>query len=282
MIKHAMASQDGPILPILLTDLDIDAPHAKWLCEFGAIYHNQQRIKSSEILIKKGDYLRVHALPRRFPVTVTEWKTCVIEETEGFVVINKPFGVPTHASVDNLFENAAHQMSLALNSPIFVTHRLDVATSGILFFAKTKEMQRQFNQALKEGQVEKTYLAKVAGTLRLTGIVEHFMEASQYLPKKISKNFVEGWQQCLLEILHVQPENENTLATIRLITGRTHQIRAQMSELGHPILGDVLYSGEVRDRKVAWGQIEKIDLSARSLRFKLSPEQNSPEYFYSL
>ncbi len=275
MIQHALASQDGVILPILQTDLAIDAIHGQWLCEFGAIYHNHQRVRSAEVAVKKGDYLRVHSLPRRFPVAQIDWKSCVIAETADFVVINKPFGVPTHATVDNLFENAAHQTSLALQTATHVTHRLDVATSGVLFLAKTKEMQKAFNLALKNGRVEKTYLAKVAGSLQQTGIVEHYMESSNYLPKRVSKTPVEAWQQCLLEILQVQfdARDNTSQVDIRLITGRTHQIRAQMAELGHPIIGDKIYGGQD-----PWDKIEQIELRARSLKFQV----DSCEHFYSL
>ena len=282
MIQHALASEDGPILLILQSDLSLNEVHAHWLCNFGAIYHNHQRIRSSDMTIKKGDYLRVHSIPRRFPVEHSNWKSCVLAETNDFVVINKPFGIPTHATVDNLFENAAHQISLALNTPIYVTHRLDVATSGILLLAKTKELQRQFNFALQDGLVEKTYVATVSGHLTKTGLIEHFMETSNYLPKQISSTAVEGWRPCLLEILQTQAQDENSQVIIRLITGRTHQIRAQMSALGHPVLGDRLYTGDVSLRKLPWGQIEKIELKARSLKFKLNRSAEAPEYFYSI
>jgi 23S rRNA pseudouridine1911/1915/1917 synthase len=267
MVQHLLASQDGELLPILQSELNLDPAHCQWLSDFGAIYHNHKRLRTSQVPILKGDYLRVHSSPRRFPVQETNWKNTVVFENKDFVVINKPFAIPTHASVDNLYENAAFQISQALHCEIFVTHRLDVATSGVLLLAKTKEFQKSFNIGLQEGKVQKTYWARVSGHLTTTGIIEHYMENNDYLPKVVKTSSEPGWQQCLLEIVKVTPEEKTSLAVIRLITGRTHQIRAQMAALGHPILGDKIYGGVH-----PWETIERIDLSARSLRFHIGQD----------
>jgi 23S rRNA pseudouridine1911/1915/1917 synthase len=267
MIQHLLASQDGDLLPILHSELNLDLDHCHWLAKFGAVYHNHKRVRGADTLVRAGDYLRVHSNPRRFPVSEVDWKKRLISENADFVVIDKPFGVPTHASVDNLFENAAHQMSQALGCNIFVTHRLDVATSGILLLAKTKEFQKNFNKALQAGEVKKTYWARVSGHLQQTGIIEHYMEPTTYLPKIVQIQPQGGWLQCLLEIESFKLEENSSLVVIRLMTGRTHQIRAQMAALGHPVLGDKIYGGPA-----PWETVEKIELSARSLRFRIGED----------
>ncbi len=288
MVQHALCRESGPILLLLKSEFGLDENHGQWLCEFGAVYLNHQRLKDISSEAQKGDYIRVHTFPRRFPVSDIKWLQTIIYQQNEFVVINKPAGIPTHPTVDNLHENAAYQLSQHLQTPIYVTHRLDVATQGILFLAKAKTTQREFNLALQQGRVEKTYVAQVQGDLAFTGLVEHYMEPSAYLPKRLSKIPVNGWQKCLLEILSYQrrssiPSTKKMMSQesptegkefitevhIRLITGRTHQIRAQLANLGYPILGDPLYVNTDLPIKTVWGSIEKIALAAQSLKVEI-------------
>jgi 23S rRNA pseudouridine1911/1915/1917 synthase len=267
MIHHLLSPREDLLLPILQTELCIPLDYSAWLLDLGSIYHNHKRAKSN-ISLKIGDYIRVHSQPRRFPID-RNWKDTIVHETDDFVIINKPFGVPTHPSVDNIIENAVHQLSLALNQPIYVTHRLDVATSGLLCLAKTKEFQKKFNVCLQEKTIEKKYRARVEGHLKQTGIIRHFMEVSTFLPKKLSVEPAEGCQECLLEIENVKHLLHDdgapySVVEIRLITGRTHQIRSQMAALGHPIIGDKIYGGQD-----PWEKIESIELISRYLKFKV-------------
>ena len=270
MIQHLLSPREDALLPILQSEFNLDIEFCQFLLGLGAIYHNHTRAKEN-LNVKIGDYIRAHTNPRRFPVD-RDWKKLIHFDHSEFVIINKPFGVPTHPSVDNIIENSTHQMSLALGQPIYVTHRLDVATSGLLCLAKTKGFQRKFNFCLRDKLIEKKYRAEAEGHLNQTGLIRHFMEQTTFLPKKLSIEPIEGWQECLLEIEKVNHKfltngSPYSEIDIRLITGRTHQIRSQLAALGHPILRDKIYGGKMCESLGPWEKVENIELIARYLKF---------------
>jgi 23S rRNA pseudouridine1911/1915/1917 synthase len=270
MIHHLLAPRNDQLLLIIQSETNLSSEVCQWLLDLGSIYHNHSRALTN-LEVKTGDYIRVHSNPRRFHVNLN-WKSKIIFENDDFVVINKPFGVPTHPTVDNKIENAAHQMSMTLEQPIFVTHRLDVATSGLLCLAKTKNFQSRFNRHLQEKLIEKKYRARVEGHLKIKGIIQHYMEDNVYLPKKVSETQSPGSLECLLEIEQYSHEHQSdgspySVVDIRLITGRTHQIRSQLASIGHPILGDKIYGG-----KEPWDKIEAIELISRHLKFNFDQE----------
>ena len=71
--------------------------------------------------------------------------------------MNKPAGIPVHATLDNQVENVLHQLHVALGDSLYVTQRLDTEVSGLIVFAKTQEFQRRFNRLLAERKVTKRY-----------------------------------------------------------------------------------------------------------------------------
>jgi 23S rRNA pseudouridine1911/1915/1917 synthase len=147
-----------------------------------------------------------------------------------------------------------------------VTHRLDNPTEGLLLFAKNKRFQTQFNQLLKEGKIKKLYQAQVQGTPRWekNTLLTHYMKPSPRGPKEVSKEKNETWAECRLNILQIQ---ENQIL-IELLTGRTHQIRAQLSCEGFPIIGDHLY-GATKIHDPDSIALKAIELHFLDYQFKL-------------
>jgi len=234
-----------------------DRPRAEFLLGFGAVFVNRLRTRA-DCSVRPGDYLRLHPEPKRFLVDEIAWKDLVVAEEEDFVIVNKPSGIPTHATLDNAEENLAVQMSRALGYPLWVTHRLDAAAEGVVCLGKTKKFQAWFNKMLRKRKVRKTYRALVDKVLPL-GVHHAYQEPSPRAPKRMSSTEVEGWYPCSLEIL----ESNGESVEINLLTGRTHQIRAQLALLGAPILNDVLYGGTKLE---SWPD-SRIGLQARHLGF---------------
>lgn len=275
-VEHLLASNSGLLDDILRKDLDLDWERVRFLRSFGSIYVNNQRCLEN-VQIEKGTYLRVHKNPRRFPVQAFNWVDQKVFENDQILVINKPSGLPVPGTVDNIQENLAALISEELKSKVYVTHRLDVGTSGLLIFAKTKEAQAFINQKLALGEVKKFYRALVHGVDLPTGEWVHYMEPSPRAPKVVSQVQQPGWATCRLNILdQTEIFRGHSEVVIELITGRTHQIRAQLSSMGFPIVGDQAYGSPVN-----LAHHEEICLQAFYLDFEIGDEKKTFRLFES-
>lgn len=218
---------------------------AAWLLSFGAVYVDRLRADADRALLP-GQYVRVHFDPKRFPVRGIDWSTTLVHRDEKFVVVNKPAEIPVHATVDNWAENVLYQLGAACGEHFYITQRLDVRVSGLIVFARTQEFQRQFNGLLVERRVKKRYLALVTAAPVL-GRHVHFMEPTERSPKIVKAEAFPNSLECALSVRalrEIQSPGDSPQifeVEIDLETGRTHQIRAQLSAMGSPILGDVHY-----------------------------------------
>jgi 23S rRNA pseudouridine1911/1915/1917 synthase len=282
-VEHLLATFSGPLEDILQKQLELSAAQVCFLRSFGAIYLNDKRCLEN-VQVEEGTYLRVHQNPRRFPVEVFNWNEQIIFEDDDLIVLNKPSGLPVPATVDNLHENIAALVSRELGYQAHVTHRLDTGTTGLLILAKHKAAQIFINQKLMHGEIQKFYRALVHGRGVRIGEWVHYMEPSPRAPKIVSPVQKPGSSQCRLKVLdQTEIFHGHTEVIIELITGRTHQIRAQMSSAGYPIVGDVMYGSPVR-----LAPYEKINLQAfylsfptlsgekKSFRLSAGPWQNQP------
>mmetsp|Transcript_3898 Transcript_3898/g.5667 ORF Transcript_3898/g.5667 Transcript_3898/m.5667 type:complete len:355 (-) Transcript_3898:734-1798(-) len=205
--------------------------------------------------IQKGTYLRIFTNPKRHPVDYDAKKSLVFE-AEDFVVVEKPSGLPSVAGVDNFVENLAFQTQSQLGMPLWPVQRLDIPTTGLVTLAKSVRACTMFHEMFKKrDKVDKYYQTIVQkgsdvverlpepGT-RLT----HWQKRSPRAPMLFSKDYCEetGFTVDLSMVLEdVAYLSKNTAEVkIKLLTGRTHQIRGQMALLGWPLRGDTMYNGE--------------------------------------
>lgn len=259
-VKHIISPMSGSVRDVLLSILDLNADEVDFLIHLGSIYLNHSRI-ADNVSVSSGDYLRVHTKPRRFPKGNVDFTKRIVFENDHFVVVNKVSGIPVHGSVDNIQENLQSYMEEVLKQKLYVTHRLDVPTNGLIVYAKTVEFQTAFNKLLIAREIKKIYRAKIEGHAPAQKILTHYMEPSPRAPKVLSHEPKDKWQECVLEILEVKEHPKPTELRIHLHTGRTHQIRAQLGYEKSPIIGDHAYGAEKR-----WDE-EKIELTACELQF---------------
>ncbi len=267
--QHLMADSSCLLSDFIAKKLILEESHISNLFSLGSIFVNKKRVFIDQPLFP-SDYIRVHTHPKRYEVEAIDWRNRVIFEKDNFILINKPTGVPVHATLDNCIENVSYQLSRFLGYPLFVTQRLDVAVSGLLILAKTPQFQSDFNRYLSLRRVTKHYHALTQFQPKL-GIHTHFMEKSPWAPKVLSSESSPNRLQCDLEILSSIQLGNIFDSCIHLITGRTHQIRAQLSFLNCPILGDSTYGGILGDYSTRNIALHSSFLAFKDFEFALPP-----------
>ena len=183
----------------------------------------------------------------------------ILYEDAGLVAVAKPAGLCAHAGTrhpDSVADRLKALYAGASFLPV-LAHRLDKDTSGILLAAKTYAELRRLGDLFATGGVAKTYLAWVDGVWpgRDTELLEDTLERLDLAEgevagrKKIVRSAPDGDGAGKLARCEVTPllrKRAATLLQVRLLTGRTHQIRVQLSLRGHPIISDAVYGRKVR------------------------------------
>ena len=192
-------------------------------------------------------------------VTFPQKELDILFEDEDILIINKPAGeLSQKAEVKDVSMNeyalgylqkcgAVTEDSLKVFKPS-VCNRLDRNTSGILIVAKTYQGAREFGEALQKRSVRKFYCCIVKGEVKKSEIIDGYLLKNERTNKvEIFHEKREGASEIHTAYEPVKRENGLTLLEVHLITGRTHQIRAHLSSIGHSILGDPKYG----DRKLS-------------------------------
>lgn len=166
------------------------------------------------------------------------------------LVVVKPKGVATqpefHEEVKAWLKAKTGKEGAIFLHPV---HRLDKPVDGLVLFARSSKALSRLNELLREQKIEKTYIAKVEGTLReKEGVLEHFLFHDEFHAKVADRPFL-GAKKALLSYKVVKKESRTTLLEIYLHTGRYHQIRSQLSYIGHPIVGDSKYGSQTAERE---------------------------------
>lgn len=270
-IYHFKLERSCLISGLIQEKLKLSLEEISTLFSLGGIYLNENRIHIDQIL-DAGSYLRVHAKPKRFPVPQNVFDL-IHFQNEDFIVANKPSELPTHPTLDNTQENLLTLLEKSLQLKLYPCHRLDVATQGLLVIAKTKKFENTFQAYLRDNLVEKKYWAHIHGHCHPKKYI-HFMKKSARAPKQIFAEEKDDHLKCELEVLSVNPQLFTSQIQIRLITGRTHQIRAQLSYMGCPIIGDTMYGSTVHyGREHIW--LKCVELQFPNLNLTQKPWQFS-------
>lgn len=169
----------------------------------------------------------------------------VLLETPGFFVVNKPAGVVVEPEGDrpSVVGLAAAQLrgfDVAGQAQPGVVHRLDKDTTGCLLLARTDDAVAALQRGFEEKRIKKTYLALVLGEPPETGVLDTPYGRHPEDPRRYTTRFSTP-RRARLSWKKLEQREGFAVLEIDLDTGRTHQIRAQLADVGHPLLGDWLY-----------------------------------------
>ena len=259
------------------------------LIESGDILVNGSKKKLSykvcggdKITINIPEVKEVNLKPQDIPVEV-------IYEDNDIIVVNKPKGMvvhPANGNPDGTLVNAIMAMCKDSLSGIGgelrpgIVHRIDKDTSGLLIVAKNDKAHIEMSNQIKNHEVKKIYIALVRGNVgEDEATIDMPIGRSTKDRKKMA--VVKNGKEAVTHFKVIKRYGKYTLLEIKIDTGRTHQIRVHMAEIGHPVVGDMVYSNGKNDFGVE-GQM----LHAKSLDFKhpitgkhMHLEAELPEYF---
>lgn len=255
------------------------------------------KIQKASYKVQAFDKIQINIeTPKEVKIEPQDIPLDIVYEDNDILVVNKQKGLvvhPANGNPDGTLVNAIMAHCKDSLSGIGgelrpgIVHRLDKDTSGLLIIAKNDKAHIQVSQQIKDREVKKTYIALVRGT-----IVED--EATINMPigrstkdrKKmaVTKNGKEAVTHFKVLNRYTTNKESYTLLEIKIDTGRTHQIRVHMAEIGHPVIGDGVYS----NGKNEFG-VEGQCLHARRLEFvhpitgkEMKLEAPLPEYFQKI
>ena len=169
----------------------------------------------------------------------------IVYEDDDLVVIEKPAGLLSVPGRLPEHQDSAYLRVLAQFPQAKITHRLDMATSGILMFAKHRDAEVAVSKMFQARTVEKHYIALVQGQLDAEGSVEvPLITDWENRPRQIVHFELGKPAKTLYQALSYDTETDITRVLLTPITGRSHQLRVHMQYIGHPITGDKLYHPE--------------------------------------
>jgi 23S rRNA pseudouridine1911/1915/1917 synthase len=169
----------------------------------------------------------------RIAVVAEQTTLDVIASTDEWIAINKPAGLPVQPTRDRKTRSLEELLRVEFRE-IYLVHRLDTPTSGVVIFARTRQSAAKLSQLFASGEIQKTYVAAVDGEIATETTISTPIEGRDAITivRPLSKSLVEA----------------------EIKTGRTHQIRIHLASIGHPIAGDRRYGGTTAPRMMlhAW------------------------------
>ena len=246
---------------------------------------NKKKIKASHRLIL-NDLIEIYGIDKIKPTIRSKirkytpnkkekkiYDKFILENNDNFIVINKPSGIPVQSgtkSYRNIVDILKDTKYFEYTKP-YIVHRLDKETSGVMIIAKNREYAQLFTSLFRIRKIHKTYLAVCFGrvTKELNILKDNLTIFERN--KKIS-------QKAITHLKIIKSNDYFTFLELKPITGRKHQLRKQLFNIGNPIIGDTKYSAKNFNNKL---KLKNILLHAYKLKFMINNKKYNYKAKYS-
>lgn len=220
---------------------------------------NNRHVKNGDYRLCEGDVLQLYFKDEFFKekkeFIPIKTKLDIVYEDENLILINKEAGTVVHADDKGTKNTLIHQIQSYLYekgeynpkaehsfSPA-LCNRLDRNTGGIIIAAKNAVSLRIINEKIKNREIRKFYLCIIEGHPKKEDELTAYLTREEKIVS-VSDTISENAKQVMLRYKILAENKSSSLAEVELLTGRTHQIRAQLAYIGHPLVGDVKYGAK--------------------------------------
>lgn len=257
---------------------------------------NGKTIKASYKVLENDKIEIIEEKPIKSDILPQDIPLDVIYEDDDIIIINKPKGMVVHPANGNYEGTLVNAVMAKCKDSLSgiggeirpgIVHRLDKDTSGAIIVAKNDKAHVILSEQIKRHEVKKTYIALVRGTIAEDEATINMPIGRSTKDRKkmaVTKNGKEAVTHFKVLNRYTTNKGSYTLLEIKIDTGRTHQIRVHMAEIGHPVIGDSVYS----NGKNEFG-VEGQCLHAKRLEFvhpitgkEMKLEAPLPEYFQKI
>lgn len=279
------------------------------LIEQGHLLVDGKAVTKTSFPVEVGQELEVTVpAPERSLLTPNHSPLDIVYEDQDLIVINKPSGLVVHPSAGHLEDSVVQRLlsycDLSPGSELErpgVVHRLDRDTSGLVVLAKNEKTHRELAAQFKAKSTHRIYEAIAYGAVvKESGTIKSYLNrhpvdrkrraSVRDINKKIFTEYMENFQKGKWAVTHykllgLDRSGQLSWLELKLETGRTHQIRVHLSEMGHPLVGDTLYGADKRwprlkgkELRTQLEPLNRVLLHARELGFT-HPSSKEPLHF---
>lgn len=240
---NLVVNNTNELYTYLRNNLNRSKNNIKSLLKNECIYVNDKIVTRYNYIVNKGDIITVGK-----SIKDNYFNLKIIYEDNNIIVIDKSTKILTISNDKQKEKTLYREVSNYLkkeNNKVFVIHRLDYDTSGVIMFAKNQRVQKLYQDNWNDLAKKREYTAIVEGLTNSKGHIESYLKMSKTLQVYSSKK--KDGLFAVTDYERIKYNDKYSLVKVLISTGRRNQIRCHMSDIGHPILGDNRYAKKKND-----------------------------------
>ncbi len=263
-VSNFTVTEETTLLPFLLENIQKSRNSVKSMITRGQVSVDGHIIKKQNYMLKAGQEISLLSNEASLRLSDLNGVT-IIHEDDAIIVINKEAGILSMATGRSNDWDAYRQITDYVKKAdrknrIYIVHRLDRDTSGVMIFAKSEDVKNKLQNNWQDMVKERMYTALVEGAVeKESGTITSWLKENDAM-KVYSTNDKENGKKAITHYKKLKSNEEFSLVELQLDTGRKNQIRVHMQDIGHPIVGDKKYGATKNP-------IRRLALHATTLSF---------------